>query len=157
MDLLFDPKNGAFPAAGGRLGGMVSLKVSTIDQTKADATVVFSGPDVTVSAVGVPHNRIPAVAYRVQARKTSIVFTGDQNGSDARFLELARGADILVANLNGGHDPAAIGRVATEAGVRRLVLSHLPYRDLKPLVAEVQRSYKGSLTIGEDLQCLPIP
>jgi ribonuclease BN (tRNA processing enzyme) len=52
--------------------------------------------------------------------------------------------------------PAVVGRIAQDAGVGRLILSHLGLFDLDAAVADVRKSYTGPLTIGADLQCTPI-
>ena len=53
--------------------------------------------------------------------------------------------------------PAVVGRVAQEAGVGRLILSHIGLFGLEPAVAEVKKYYTGPLTVGADLQCTPVP
>ncbi len=53
--------------------------------------------------------------------------------------------------------PAVVGRVAQDAGVGRLILSHIGLFDLEPAVAEVRKFYAGPLTVGADLQCTPVP
>jgi ribonuclease BN (tRNA processing enzyme) len=52
--------------------------------------------------------------------------------------------------------PAVVGRIAQEAGVKRLILSHIGQFDLEAAVAEVKKSYTGALTVGADLQCTPV-
>jgi len=52
--------------------------------------------------------------------------------------------------------PAVVGRVAQEAGVGRLILSHIGVFDLDAAIAEVQQAYTGPLTVGADLQCMPM-
>ena len=104
---------------------------------------------VKVTAALVDHPPItPAFAYRFDCPDRSIVISGDTRASD-RLIALARGADVLVhealylpaleqliatepnaktlrEHLLASHTPAAdVGRVATEAGVKTLVLSHL--------------------------------
>ena len=59
--------------------------------------------------------------------------------------------------------PAVVGRIAQEAGVGRLILSHLGGQpldrskfDLDAAIGELKQSYTGPLTVGADLQCTPI-
>jgi len=52
--------------------------------------------------------------------------------------------------------PAVVGRVAQEAGAKRLILSHIGQFDLEAAVADVKKSFTGALTVGADLQCTPV-
>lgn len=48
--------------------------------------------------------------------------------------------------------PYQVGKIATAAGAKPLVLSHLtPLSTPDELVAEVNRDYHGTLIVGEDL------
>ena len=167
LSRLFDPTSGAFQILGGTMGGAgrgVALAVDVVDVTNAEPSTVLDRQEVTVTALGIPHGNIPALAYRVQAGDASIVFSTDQNGTDPAFTEFAREADVLVMHLAVSArnsplhaSPAVVGRVAQEAGVGRLILSHIGLFDLEPAVAEVRKYYTGSLTVGADLQCTPVP
>ena len=114
-----------------------------------------------MTALGIPHGNIPTLAYRVQIRGVSIVFSSDQNGTNPRFVEFARGANVLVMHLaiaagavNPLHaSPAVVGRVAQDAGVGRLIVSHIGQFDLDAAIAELKKFYTGPLTVGADLQC----
>ena len=100
---LFDEKDGAFPILSWTLGGdahyftgIFPLEVASVDVAQPQATVVLDTKELKVSAIGVPHNA-PTLAYRVQVGEVSIVFSSDQNGSDPRFVDFARGATRTVA------------------------------------------------------------
>lgn len=85
--------------------------------------------------------------------------------------ELAEGADLLVieatfldsdAHLaeDHGHLTAAqAARVATEAGVGTLVLTHFSqrYPDLGAHLAEARRHFHGEVVVAEDLARIPVP
>jgi ribonuclease BN (tRNA processing enzyme) len=49
-----------------------------------------------------------------------------------------------------------VGRVAKDAGVGRLIVSHIGQFDLDPAIAELKTFYTGPLTVGADLQCTPV-
>jgi ribonuclease BN (tRNA processing enzyme) len=111
--------------------------------------------------VRIPHT-LPAVAYRVQTRGVAVVFSSDQNGTDPKFVDFAKGADVLLMHLaiaakspeNPGHAaPAVVGRIAHAAGVKRLIVSHIGQYNLDEAVAELRAFYTGPLTVGADLQC----
>src|SRR5262249_57134404 len=120
------------PVAGG--GGGVRLDVSVVDVAKEPSTV-FDRQGLTVTALGIPHGKIPTLAYRVQTRNAAIVFSSDQTGTDPRFVDFARGANVLIMHLAIAADatsalhlhalPAVVGRVAQEAGGGRPIVSHI--------------------------------
>ena len=107
LSRLFDEKNGAFqvlgPTLGGtqsKTGGGVRLDVGVVDVTKAEPSIVFDREGVTVTALGIPHGNIPTLAYRVQTRDVSVVFSSDQTGTNPEFVEFAKGANVLIMHLN---------------------------------------------------------
>ena len=135
---------------------------------------------VKVTAALVDHPPIkPAFAYRFDCPDRSIVISGDTRPCD-RLVELARGADVLVhealylpaleqliatepnaktlrEHLLASHTPVAdVGRVATEAGVKTLVLSHLVPGGNTAIkeddwIEAVRPHFSGTIIIGQDL------
>lgn len=122
--------------------------IATPEPGAPDASLpfgVYSDDRVTVTAALVEHPPVfPALAYRFETAAGSVTFSGDTAECDA-LATLAEGTDVLVheaVNLDfytaRGFDPAFIahqaeshtspegaGRIATRAGARMLVLSHL--------------------------------
>jgi ribonuclease BN (tRNA processing enzyme) len=174
LSRLFDAKNGAFQVLGTTLGGPpvtgvgggVRLDVSVVDVTKAEPSPVFDQQGVTVTALGIPHGNIPTLAYRIQTRDASIVFSSDQTGTNPGFVDFARGANVLVMHLaiataTGATSslhapPAVVGRAAQEAGVGRLIVSHIGQFDLDAAITDLKKFYTGPLTVGADLQCTQV-
>jgi ribonuclease BN (tRNA processing enzyme) len=171
LSRLFDEKNGAFQVLGptlsakqGEMGGGVRLDVRVIDATKPESLKVYDQQGVTVTALGIPHGNIPTLAYRVQTRDLSVVFSSDQTGTNPRFVEFAKGTNVLVMHLAiaaGASSPlhaspAVVGRVAQDAGVGRLIVSHIGQFDLDAAIAELKKFYTGALTVGADLQCTQV-
>ena len=177
LSRLFDGKDGAFQVLGTTLGGPpapgvgvpgvgagVRLDVRVVDATKAEPSMVYDKDGLLVTALGIPHGNIPALAYRVRARDVSIVFSSDQNGTNPRFVDFARGANVLIMHLaiaagttNPIHaSPGMVGRIAQDAGVGRLIVSHIGQFDLDAAVAELKKFYTGPLTVGADLQCTQV-
>jgi ribonuclease BN (tRNA processing enzyme) len=136
--------------------------------------------NLKVTAAVVDHPpMVPSFAYRFDAPDRSIVISGDTTPTD-RLIQLARGADVLVqeALLPAGVDrlvarvPNAstlkksimshhttaedAGRIAKEAGVKQLVLSHLVPPD-DPQIAEsdwiaaARQHFSGPIIVGKDL------
>jgi ribonuclease BN (tRNA processing enzyme) len=178
LSRLFDEKNGAFPTLGATLGGQrrdipsgplpggsVRLDAAVVDVTNSEPTTVFDRDGLTVTALGIPHGNMPTLAYRVKVRKMSIVFSSDQTGADPKFVDFAKGANILIMHLalaagvknNPLHGaPDVVGRVAHEAGVGRLIVSHIGIFDLDAALADLKTNYTGPLTVGADLLCTPV-
>jgi len=171
LNRLFDEKNGAFQVLGSTLGSTqpyagtgVRLDVGVVDATNAEPSTVYDRAGVTLTALGIPHGNIPTLAYRVQTRDVSIVFSSDQTGANPKFIEFAKGANVLIMHLaiargdnRGVHaSPEVVGRVAQDAGVGRLVLGHIGLFPLDPAIAELKKFYTGPLTIGADLQCTQV-
>jgi len=166
----FDEKTGAFQilgpimAAGTTSTGVVRLDANVVDVTKQEPTTVFDRDGIKVTAMGIPHGNLPTVAYRVEARGKSIVFSSDQNGTNPKFPEFAKTANLLIMHLAIGVGannpnqalPAVVGSVAQSASPGRLVLSHIANFDLDAAVADVKKSYTGPLTVGADLQCTQV-
>lgn len=167
LNRLFDARTGAYQVLGSILGeGQAGaerprLDISTVDVARDEPTTVFDRDGIRVTAVRIPHT-LPAVAYRVETRGVTVVFSSDQNGTNPRFVDFAKGADVLLMHMaiaakspaNPGHAaPAVVGRIAREAGVKRLIVSHIGQYNLDEAVAELRASYAGPLTVGADLQC----
>jgi ribonuclease BN (tRNA processing enzyme) len=136
--------------------------------------------DAKVTALRNLHPPITeSFALKFEFPGKTVVFSGDT----AYFPPLAafaKGADILVhevmygpaldelvmrntnaatlmAHLKASHTLAAdVGRIATEAGVKTLVLSHFVPADATGVTAEkwadaVRPTYKGDLVVAHDL------
>ncbi|MGQ9689527.1 MAG: MBL fold metallo-hydrolase [Desulfobaccales bacterium] len=110
-----------------------------------------------------PVNHIPgSLAYRVEAAGRALVYSGDTDESDS-LVELARGADLLVLECSmpekvPGHlTPTEAGRLATRAGVPRLLLTHFyPPCDEVDVVALARREFAGEIIRAEDDLRIPI-
>jgi ribonuclease BN (tRNA processing enzyme) len=101
----------------------------------------------------------------VKVWNVSIVFSSDQTGTDPKFVRFASGADLLIMHLAHGAGvqnnplhagPDVVGRIAQEAKVGRLIVSHIGTFDLDAALAELKKSCTGPLTVGADLQCTPV-
>jgi ribonuclease BN (tRNA processing enzyme) len=107
---------------------------------------------------------MPTLAYRVQTQNVSIVFSSDQTGTNPEFVKFAKGANVLIMHLAiaaGAKSPlhaspATVGRVAQDASIGRLIVSHIGLFDLDAAIAELKKFYSGPLTIGADMQCTPV-
>ncbi len=151
----------------------------------AEAGPVMQDDNVKVTAAIVEHPPVkPAFAYRFDFKDRSIAFSGDTAPLDA-VAKLAKGADVLVhetmyvpalekyireqiakgrpvkfepfmAHMHADHTPVEdVGRIAQEAGVKTLVLSHLtPAIDSisdDTWRAPAAKFFKGEIVVAKDL------
>ena len=125
-----------------------------------------------VTATATPHIAYPdmkSLGYRVDSRHGSVVISGDTAPSP-NMVELARGADVLVhecvvpdfgmteggkfsasqfhdeatMNQRTGHtSPTALGKLAQEARVKKLIATHLPPYTSVPAAVAMSEKYYG--------------
>ena len=142
--------------------------------------LVMSNDDVKVSSCLVRHPPIKqAYAYRFDAKDRSIVISGD-TAYAPELAQFAKGADVLVhevmylpgiealvqrlpnakrlrEHLMAAHTlPEDVGRIAAQAEVKTLVLSHFVPGDDSSITDEqwsegVRRNFKGRIIVGKDL------
>ena len=142
--------------------------------------VILENNDVKVSTCRVKHPPIDqAYAYRFDAPDRSIVISGDTAYSP-ELAAFAKGADVLIHevmylpaidalvnrlpeakrlrdHLMVSHTlPADVGKLATQAGVKTLVLSHFVPGDDGSITDEqwsedVRKHFKGPIIVGRDL------
>jgi ribonuclease BN (tRNA processing enzyme) len=141
---------------------------------------IMQDENVKVTAALVEHPPVePAFAYRFDCPDRSIVISGDTRPSQ-NLVKLAQGADILVhevmnlasleqliatepnaktlrEHLLASHTTTEqVGRIATEAGVKTLVLSHFvpggyPFLKDEVWFDAVRPYFSGNLIVGRDL------
>jgi ribonuclease BN (tRNA processing enzyme) len=159
--------------------------VSVNVQEVSEAGPVMQDGNVKVSSIVVEHPPVkPALGYRFDFKDRSIAFSGDTAPLDA-VAKMAKGADVLVhetmyfpaveneikeriahgwpvkfeafmAHMKADHTPCEdVGRIAQEAGVKTLVLSHLvPAIDSisdDTWREPVAKYFKGEIIVGKDL------
>jgi ribonuclease Z len=122
--------------------------------------------------VTLPDGRVvlPEEVVEPRRRGRTVVVTGDTRPCPAT-VEAARGADVLVHDSTFGDTEQAraeetkhatareAARVAREAGVRRLVLTHLSTRydrEWGPLVEQARAEYTGPLDVASDGMILEV-
>jgi ribonuclease BN (tRNA processing enzyme) len=118
----------------------------------------FSVGPVQVEVAAMRHI-CEAFAFRISYGGASLVFTGDTVPCP-ELVELARGADVLLADAAWREQAGRAnylhmsGRetsvVATEAGVRRLVLTHvLPWSDRAGVLGDAVEAFAGPVSLAE--------
>lgn len=173
LERLFSAELGAFAYLAGALdgsGGQFRLVPQEIDPDADRTHVVVDDEDLTVTAVGVDHGPVPALAYLVEIGGVRIGFGGDQDGRRQAFWRLLRNADLLVAHLavperaTGAARrlhavPSVLAVQAEKAAVRQMVLSHLMQRSLETLADSrtiLAERYTGRVEVAEDLSCFAV-
>lgn len=145
----------------------------TLDPAPINTIVDTTTPDgsaLTIKEVAVNHFEAPAIAYRIDYKGHSVVYTGDTNSSTNNIVRLAQGADMLIYDtsildnvppafspFHKRHTtPMRIGQVAAAAGVHFLVLSHLtPVSDpnIDAIKDEIRaQGFTGHIRVAKDLK-----
>lgn len=171
VERMLEAKTGVYPYLSDYLtptdDRAYKIKTTTIpwsDQNLEIRTIYQTG-DFLVKSVPVHHGPLPALGYRIEAAGCVMSFAGDMSGRLGQMPKLARGSDILVAHnaipedatgaaANLHMKPSTIGEMATTAGVKQLVLSHLMRRTIDrkaETLRLIRKRYKGPVTFPNDL------
>lgn len=106
------------------------------------------------------------LAYRIEAGGKVAVFTADTQWTDD-LVPFAQEADLLVSEANvypqyagkiqGHMTGEEAGKLAMQANVKRLVLTHLPqYGDRTVLVTEAQKRFAGPVELASTKQVITL-
>jgi ribonuclease Z len=160
-----------FTARGGSLPRRRPAPLVT--EVHAGSVIPGNGWTITVGHAVHVQPFLECLAFRLDTAEGSVCYSGDSGPCDA-LVELARGCDVLI-HMNhhfSGTEPtpayrAACGNhrdnaaIATRAGVRTLVLTHLLAQIDRPgvreqIVHEIQQEFTGQVIWGEDLMRLTL-
>lgn len=173
VDLLFGPEGAfAYQKSFGAPETIVAIDLPT--ELTAPRQKLLDTDGLTVSAIPTRHGDAPSSAYRIDYRGRSIVFSGDIDPAGLPNLtSLAQGADLLVfncavidppgspADLYKRHTPPKrIGRVAADARVKAVLLSHiapLVEQHLDAVMKSVHVAYGGTVTVATDKLHVDLP
>ncbi|HET9033967.1 MAG TPA: MBL fold metallo-hydrolase [Dokdonella sp.] len=173
LNALIGPTQGAYRYLSGYLtdgAGYFPLKTRTVAHDSDKPVIVLDNDELRVSAIGVRHGPVPALGYLVESGGHKIAFSGDQNGNNPAFAKMIESADVLImdhaipekadriaANLHAR--PSEIAKLATDAKVGRLVLSHIMPRSESQLKASqslISATYTGPIIVAEDMMCIDL-
>lgn len=131
------------------------LRIVLLPQDKPGEKIF---PEFSLQSCPLPHSS-SSLGYRITLPDRKIlVFSGDSDYSSS-LVELARKADLLVLEcsfpegekVNGHLTPSWAGRIAQEAGVKRLILTHFyPECQGQDLISPCAREFSGSIELAED-------
>jgi len=150
---------------------------------KVRVTAVENSHYVTIPADHRPLGAARSYSYRFDTPDRSVVFTGDTGPSEA-VAKLAKGADVLVSEVMdwdinspaiqkavhlsaeqlkpvNAHmllehlAPREVGRIAAEAGVKMVVLSHVGWgadneTDMRHYTQGVRETFSGPVVVARD-------
>jgi len=135
-------------------GGIFGYQTTDIPAgwTQYNETTLIDENGLIIKAVGVNHGPVPSLAYRIEYKGKTVVFSGDTSSrstlpdgtplaNGGNMVEVSSNADLLIYDTaimddepNGPNDavffalhttPSRIGEVATAANVGQVLLSHL--------------------------------
>ena len=87
---------------------------------------------MTVTALRIPHANLPTLAYCVQTRDVSVVFSSDQNGTDPKFIDFARGGQPIGIEIT---TPAKFSLDGLNRVLRDLGFAAATRDELAPVMA----------------------
>ncbi len=108
---------------------------------------------------------LPTIGFRIESKEGIVVISGDTRPSKS-LIELARGADLLIhecsfpddmielARITHHSTASEVGEVANQAGVKKLVLTHLFPQTKgreKEMVKSVNSKFTGEVIASHDL------
>lgn len=178
-------------------GGAMSSIEKIVVAHDVQPGIIYQDGNVTVAAIENTHFNFPqgspaygkfkSYSYRFTTPDRVVVFTGD-TGPSAKLVDLARGADVLVSEINSVDgllalymkngtwqtktpeeqeawlrhqkeehlSPEAVGKMATDAQIKRVVLTHLTPiaggdEAYEQVAAQVRSFYSGEVVIAKDL------
>ena len=130
--------------------------------------VLKTSDGLHIQSIAVDHGPVPALAYRIEYKGQSIVYTGDTASTGSNMITLAQDADLLIYDtaitdtlptnpvFHILHtSPTRIGEVASAANVKKLVLSHITpvteprIRSIKHTIRE--QGFDGKIKVARDL------
>lgn len=169
VDLLFGPQGayGYLPTFSAPMTFKTTNVPATAGAGAAHPTTIYRADGLQITAVAGHHRDAPAVIYRVDYAGKSITFSGDVDAAGLGALrQLAAHSDLLVFNsvvldppgsppvLYTLHSPPkAIGELARDARVGKLLLSHLSpatESQSEAVAASIAQSFAGSVEFARD-------
>ncbi|MBL8150913.1 MAG: MBL fold metallo-hydrolase [Blastocatellia bacterium] len=99
------------------------------------------------------------MSYRIETEDAVVVYSGDTDYCES-IVDISKDADLGLlecsspdeAKIAGHLTPGLAGKIAREAGVKHLVLSHFyPVCFGADILGQCQKEFQGKITLAEDL------
>jgi len=174
INRLFNHETGLYPYLSSFIDqeapGNYKLRATNIESSykNLNERVIYSDEQIKITAVSVHHAVLLALAYRIELADCVISFTGDMSGRFRTMPDLAKDSDILVAhnaiaeNETGAGQllhmkPSYIGKLAAQANVKHLLLTHLMKRSVNQkdeTLQLIRENYSGVISFPKDLDVI---
>ena len=140
----------------------IPFEIITNDLEPGDT---FEVGNIAVRCVRAEHG-VPALAYRLDAKGKSMVYTGDTSPAKA-IEELSEGADLLIhdstflspndAEKYNHSTPGQAAEIAKKAGVGKLVLTHFSqkHKDSGEFLEQAKDEFEN-VALAEDLMQITV-
>ena len=148
-----------------------SLKPPDFVVNEIKSGYVLNKSNFKLSTLQVPHLKpwLVNLAYKIETDKEKIVFTGDTAHYEP-LIEFSKDADVLIhectqteeRRVNLGmkqthSSPNTVGKIASKANVKKLVLQHFGMWSERPEVlstfeSEIKKDYDGEIIISNDME-----
>ena len=132
------------------------MDIEELDNRKPEKRVYKNFNIISQPTKHTPHS----LAYRMEGENgKSFVYSGD-TGFCNEIIELAKGVDLLILecsfpdgqDVEGHLTPSKAGRIASLAGVKKLLLIHFyPEVLATDIAGQCRNTYAGELILGRDL------
>jgi len=115
--------------------------------------------DIIIKSQPLIHQQNPCLGYRVEYEGKSLIYSGDTDYCES-LIDLAQKGDLLVMEssfpdgykVEGHLTPSEVGKIATQAKAKKVILTHLyPLCDKHDVVCQVKRKFSGEIVRAEDL------
>lgn len=120
--------------------------------------------DIFIQTRPLSHQHSPCLGYRVTRQGKTVIYSGDTDYCEA-LVDLAGRGDVLIIEcsfpdgykVEGHLTPAEIGKIATQAQVKKVALTHLyPQCDQVDVVSQVKKNFGGEVILAEDLMQMAV-
>lgn len=161
-------------------GGIFGVEAFDYSPELSDPMQTILDEDgLVVKTIAVNHGPsalVPALAFRIEYKGKSIVYSGDTNSVTDNMIELAQDADVLIYDTAIMDDapspeddpvffalhttPTRLGQVAAASNTKRLILSHITpvtedrLSEVKAIVRA--QGYRGKVKAAHDLMVINV-
>lgn len=164
-------EDGLYPYLAAHLGprppGGYLLAVRDVPAAGRRRWAGYGTEHIALAAVPVHHGGVAALAWRVRVGGRTLVFAGGFSNRNDVIAEFAQDADALVVDHAVQEDvrgelreryarPSQIGRIASRAAARMVVLGNRAWRTRgreQASRAALEAHYDGYLIFGTELEC----
>lgn len=157
-------------------GGIFGYQVTDVSPNwqAYNPETIIDEDGLVIKAVGVNHGPVPSLAFRIEYKGKSIVYSGDTSSMGNNMGMISAGADLLIydtalfynappadrPDLNIFYalhtTPGRMGQVASQADVKTLVLSHITpqseghFGAIRNMIRA--EGYEGKIRVASDLK-----